>query len=100
MHYRGWKRDQPDGDAIYRTYVDKISTLIGRLLEDGQRVHLFVGDKADETALLEVAGALVGVGALALGGRGGGRDDLAQGGGSDAAASPAALAAIGTALAG
>ncbi len=31
---------------------------------------------------------------LALGGRGGGRDDLAQGGGSDAAAAPAALTAI------
>ena len=46
------------------------------------------------------AGALVGVGALALGGRGGGRDDLAQGGGSDASAAPAALTAISTALAG
>jgi alanyl-tRNA synthetase len=46
------------------------------------------------------AGALVGVGALALGGRGGGRDDLAQGGGSDAAAAPAALMAISAALAG
>jgi len=46
------------------------------------------------------AGALVGVGALALGGRGGGRDDLAQGGGSDPAAAPAALTAISTALAG
>lgn len=58
MHYRGWKRDQPDGDAIYRTYVDKISTLIGRLLEDGQRVHLFVGDKADETALDDICNGL------------------------------------------
>jgi len=46
------------------------------------------------------AGALVGVGASALGGRGGGRDDLAQGGGSDAAAAPAALTAISAALAG
>ena len=46
------------------------------------------------------AGALVGVGALVLGGRGGGRDDLAQGGGSNAAAAPAALTAISAALAG
>ncbi|HAM45634.1 MAG TPA: alanine--tRNA ligase [Propionibacteriaceae bacterium] len=46
------------------------------------------------------AGALVGVGAPALGGRGGGRDDLAQGGGSDAHAAPAALTAIRAALAG
>jgi alanyl-tRNA synthetase len=46
------------------------------------------------------AGALVGVGAAALGGRGGGRDDLAQGGGTSVEAAPAALAAIRTALAG
>lgn len=46
------------------------------------------------------AGALVGVGAVALGGRGGGRDDLAQGGGNDPGAAPAALAAISTALVG
>lgn len=46
------------------------------------------------------AGALVGAGALALGGRGGGRDDLAQGGGTDTQAGPAALAAIRSALAG
>ncbi|MDR1768009.1 MAG: alanine--tRNA ligase [Propionibacteriaceae bacterium] len=45
------------------------------------------------------AGALVSVGAAALGGRGGGRDDLAQGGGADPAAAPAALDAIRRALA-
>ncbi|MGC3956220.1 MAG: alanine--tRNA ligase [Propionicimonas sp.] len=46
------------------------------------------------------AGALVGVAAPALGGRGGGRDDLAQGGGTDAGGAPAALAAIRAALRG
>ncbi len=46
------------------------------------------------------AGALVGVGASALGGRGGGRDDLAQGGGMLADAAPKALADIRAALAG
>ncbi len=45
------------------------------------------------------AGALVGIAAGALGGRGGGKDDLAQGGGSDATAAPAALRAIADALA-
>jgi alanyl-tRNA synthetase len=45
------------------------------------------------------AGALVSVAAGALGGRGGGKDDLAQGGGADPAAVPAALAAIADALA-
>jgi len=46
------------------------------------------------------AGALVGAGAVALGGRGGGRDDLAQGGGTSAEGAPQALAAIRSALAG
>ena len=46
------------------------------------------------------AGALVGVAAPALGGRGGGRDDLAQGGGTDPAGAPAALDAIRAALRG
>ncbi len=46
------------------------------------------------------AGALVGIGAVALGGRGGGRDDLAQGGGTVSGAAPAALSAISAALAG
>ena len=46
------------------------------------------------------AGRLVGIAAAELGGRGGGKDDVAQGGGSDAAGAPRALAAIRTALAG
>ncbi|MBP8919592.1 MAG: alanine--tRNA ligase [Micropruina sp.] len=45
------------------------------------------------------AGALVGVGAAKLGGRGGGRDDFAQGGGSDGAAAPEALRAVRDAVA-
>jgi len=40
------------------------------------------------------AGALALAAASALGGRGGGRDDMAQGGGSDLAAIPSALAAV------
>lgn len=54
MHYRGWKRDQADGDAIYRTYISKIASAAGRLLEDGHRVHLFMGDRADEVALDDI----------------------------------------------
>jgi alanyl-tRNA synthetase len=44
------------------------------------------------------AGALVQVGAAPLGGRGGGKDDLAQGGGTDASGAPAAFRAIQDAL--
>ncbi|MDR0284228.1 MAG: alanine--tRNA ligase, partial [Propionibacteriaceae bacterium] len=44
------------------------------------------------------AGPLVSLAATALGGRGGGSDDLAQGGGTDPAAAPAALDAVAKAL--
>ncbi len=44
------------------------------------------------------AGQLVGVAAPHLGGRGGGKDDIAQGGGSDASGAEAALAAVRDAL--
>ena len=46
------------------------------------------------------AGQLVGLAAAQLGGKGGGKDDLAQGGGTDASGAQAGLAAIETALAG
>jgi alanyl-tRNA synthetase len=61
---------------------------------------LLVATTEAARALGAKAGALVGAGAVALGGRGGGRDDLAQGGGTAADAAPQALAAIRTALAG
>ena len=46
------------------------------------------------------AGALVGVAAPLLGGRGGGRDDLAQGGGTNVEGAGAALDAVRSALRG
>jgi alanyl-tRNA synthetase len=46
------------------------------------------------------AGRLVALAAAALGGKGGGKDDLAQGGGTDGTATPAALAAVASALGG
>jgi alanyl-tRNA synthetase len=44
------------------------------------------------------AGELVRAAAAPLGGRGGGKDDFAQGGGTDPAGAPAALAAVRAAL--
>lgn len=70
------------------------------LVGGGEKPVLIVGATAAARDLGAKSGALVGVGATALGGRGGGRDDLAQGGGVDASAAPAALAAIRAALAG
>jgi len=70
------------------------------LIGGAEKPVLIVGATAAARALGAKSGALVGAGAPALGGRGGGRDDLAQGGGTDASAAPAALAAIRAALAG
>ncbi|MGB7964625.1 MAG: alanine--tRNA ligase [Propionicimonas sp.] len=61
---------------------------------------LIIATTAAARGLGAKAGALVAVGAPLLGGRGGGRDDLAQGGGTDAAGATAALAAISEALQG
>jgi len=46
------------------------------------------------------AGQLISVACQAMGGKGGGKDDLAQGGGSDPDAAPKAIAAVEEALAG
>jgi alanyl-tRNA synthetase len=70
------------------------------LIGGSEKPALIVAATAAARELGAKSGALVGVGASALGGRGGGRDDLAQGGGTDASATPAALAAIRAVLAG
>lgn len=47
MHYRGWLRNQSDGQQIYGTYIERITSLIVRLMQDGFRVRLLMGDRAD-----------------------------------------------------
>ncbi|MDR1791071.1 MAG: alanine--tRNA ligase [Propionibacteriaceae bacterium] len=69
-----------------------VVVLIG--LPAGGKPGLVVATTAAARALGAQAGALVGVGAPQLGGKGGGRDDLAQGGGTDPAGAKAALDAI------
>jgi alanyl-tRNA synthetase len=59
---------------------------------------LVVATTAAARELGAKAGALVRVGAVPLGGKGGGKDDLAQGGGTDAAGAQAALDEIAGAL--
>jgi alanyl-tRNA synthetase len=54
---------------------------------------LVAGVTKDETAKVK-AGDLLGFVAGKIGGKGGGRPDMAQGGGTDVAALPAALAAV------
>ena len=58
MRYRGWERDHANGEAIYRTYVDKIIVLARRLLDEGHNVRLFIGDTSDDQALDDIRAAL------------------------------------------
>ena len=99
-------------ERLAGTSMDDLRTLAARLRDGlGRRagaVALIGGPDDKPTVVVATtpagrdkgvkAGALVRVAAARLGGKGGGRDDLAQGGGNDGAAAPAALAAIEDAL--
>ena len=60
---------------------------------DAGRVQLAAGVTSDKVGALK-AGELVNFVAQQVGGKGGGKADLAMAGGSDAAALPAALASV------
>lgn len=70
------------------------------LVGGGDKPVLTVATNAAARTLGARAGQLVGLGAQRLGGRGGGKDDLAQGGGPNAAGADEALRAIRDAVAG
>ena len=85
--------------AALRNAVDQLKGKLGSAVivlgaadPDG-RVTLIAGVTADATARVK-AGELVNFVAQQVGGRGGGRPDLAQAGGSDAARLPEALASV------
>jgi len=54
MIYRGWKKNEKDGDAIYEQYVAKITTLVKKLLASGRQVRLLIGGKGDIEAARDV----------------------------------------------
>jgi alanyl-tRNA synthetase len=87
-----------DSGAL-RNAVDQLKSKLGSAVivlasVDAQsKVLLVAGVTADQTARVK-AGELVGIIAAAVGGKGGGRPDFAQAGGSDAAALPQALAGV------
>jgi len=73
---------------------DKLkSAVILLAATDGGKVSLVAGVTADLTAKVK-AGELVNFVAQQVGGKGGGRPDMAQAGGTDAAKLPAALASV------
>ncbi|WP_139974144.1 polysaccharide pyruvyl transferase family protein [Ochrobactrum sp. CGA5] len=54
MTYRGWKKKDKDGDAIYGDYVAKITKLVNGLLTSGRQVRLLMGDKSDLEAARDI----------------------------------------------
>ena len=89
-----------------RTLTTEVRTRLGEtpavvaLVGGGDKPVLTVATNAAARTLGARAGQLVGLGAQRLGGRGGGKDDLAQGGGPNAAGADEALRAIRDAVAG
>ncbi len=86
-----------DAKALRET-LDKLkdklkSAVLVLAAADGQKVSLIAGVTADLTAKVK-AGELVNMVALQVGGKGGGRPDMAQAGGTDASKLPAALASV------
>ena len=89
--------DDADANAL-RAAMDKLkdklrSAVIVLASTAGGKVTLIAGVTADLTGKVK-AGELVNMVALQVGGKGGGRPDMAQAGGSDVAALPAALASV------
>jgi alanyl-tRNA synthetase len=86
-----------DAKALRET-VDKLkdklkSAVVVLGSTEGDKVTLIAGVTPDLTARVK-AGELVGYVAGQVGGKGGGRPDLAQGGGADPAALPKAMASV------
>lgn len=54
MAYSGWKKADEDGEAIYRTYLDKIAEFISWLQERGLNVRLLTGDIVDRRAVVDI----------------------------------------------
>jgi alanyl-tRNA synthetase len=77
-------------DSLRNKWKSAVIVLAGG--DDGA-ISIVSGVTKDLTGKVQ-AGKLVGQVALAIGGKGGGRPDMAEGGGKDAAALPGALAAV------
>jgi alanyl-tRNA synthetase len=89
--------DGVDGKALRET-VDKLkdklkSCAVVLAAVDGDKVSLIAGVTSDLTSKIK-AGELVNHVAQQVGGKGGGRPDMAQAGGSDASKLPEALASV------
>ena len=100
---QGWRSPEPAGVAlmctpeknkIYNQHLEKVVNPF--LVALRGKVGLVAGVSADLTKRGISAGGLIGKLAPLVGGKGGGKPDLAQAGGSDAAKLPEAIAAVQT----
>jgi polysaccharide pyruvyl transferase WcaK-like protein len=51
MTYQGWRNDAVSGAAIYQAYLEKLTTFVLWLLDDGRAVRILMGDAADLRAV-------------------------------------------------
>lgn len=51
MSYYGWANDAVGGDGIFRTYIDKMSTIACRILEEGHALRILTGERCDRHAV-------------------------------------------------
>jgi polysaccharide pyruvyl transferase WcaK-like protein len=51
MTYYGWTNDPATGADVFRTYIDKMSTIACRLLDSGHSVRILIGEKCDDQAV-------------------------------------------------
>ncbi|MFT6578951.1 MAG: alanyl-tRNA synthetase [Zhongshania sp.] len=91
------KLDGADAKSL-RDTVDQLKNKLGSgvlllAADEGEKVSLVAGVTKDLTGRFK-AGDIMKLAAEAVGGKGGGRPDMAQGGGTDSAAIPAALQAV------
>jgi alanyl-tRNA synthetase len=89
--------DGADAKSL-RAAVDQLKDKLGDAVVllaalEGEKISLVAGVGKNVSARVP-AGELVGAVAALVGGKGGGRPDMAQGGGTDGAALPAALASV------
>lgn len=58
MAYRGWKRHNGNGIAIYRNYLQKMSAVVRSQLQQGRTVRLLTGDNIDREAIADLIALL------------------------------------------
>jgi polysaccharide pyruvyl transferase WcaK-like protein len=51
MTYYGWGNDPRTGAEVFRTYIDRMAAIACRLLDDGHRVRILIGERCDQEAV-------------------------------------------------